>query len=187
MRPPRALDPEDAAWPSPMRRAAVIVMLRDRDGEAVVSMIVRGDDAPVHSGQTALPGGRWEPRDGSLIATALREAEEEVGVTADRLRVIGELDDLPTRTGFLVRPVVGVLSGDEPFRPDPREVQDVFEAPLDAFVDRAGAEALGIREVGPVRYPLRAYRAADRRVWGVAARVLEVVAALARGEDPGEE
>lgn len=179
---PRALDPDDAAWPSPLRRAAVIVMLRDRDGEAVVTMIVRGDDAPVHSGQTALPGGRWEPGDGTLVTTALREAEEEVGVTADRLRVLGELDDLPTRTGFLVRPVIAVL--DRPgLTPNPREVQDTFEVPLITFLDRAGAEDLGVRELGNVVYPLRRYRHGEREIWGMAARVLEIVAAIGNGED----
>jgi len=178
----RALDPADASWPEPLRRAAVIVMLRDRGGEPVVAMIVRGDDAPVHSGQTALPGGRWEPRDESLIATALREAEEEVGVTADRLRVLGELDDLPTRTGFLVRAVVAVLDR-EGLRPDSREVQDTFEVPLAIFLDRAAAEDLGVRELGNVSYALRRYRHGEREIWGVAARILEIVAAIAAGED----
>ncbi len=186
MRPPRALDPDDTAWPAPLRRAAVIVMLRDRRGEVVVSMIVRGDDAPVHSGQTALPGGRWEPRDESLVATALREAEEEVGVAADRLRVLGELDDLPTRTGFLVRPVLAVLDR-EGLRPDSREVQDTFDVPLAQFVDRASAEDLGVREVGRVAYPLRRYRHGEREIWGVAARILEIVAAIANGEEPGAD
>jgi 8-oxo-dGTP pyrophosphatase MutT (NUDIX family) len=181
-RPPRALDPDDGTWPVPMRRAAVIVMLRDRDGELVVPMIVRGDDAPVHSGQTALPGGRWEPRDASLIATAVREAEEEVGVTADRLRVLGELDDLPTRTGFIVRAVIAVLDR-EGLRPDSREVQETFEVPLATFLDRTRAEDLGVRELGNVSYALRRYRHGEREIWGVAARILEIVAAIAAGED----
>jgi len=176
--PVRGIDPADASWPSPLRHAAVMVMLFDRGGAPYLPMIVRGDDAPVHGGQNALPGGRREERDGTLVATALREVEEEVGVVATRLRVLGELEDLPTRTGFLIRPVIAVL--DEPqFVPNPSEVVEVFEVPLAAFVDPTVAEDLGVREVGAVRYPLRAYRIGERRVWGVSARVLEIVAALA--------
>lgn len=177
-RPPVALDPAAPHWPAPLRRAAVAVLLRDHDGEAVVPMIVRGDDAPVHASQTALPGGRWEARDGSLVGTALREVEEEVGVTAARVTLLGELDDVPTRTGYLIRPVVGVLDAAR-FTPDPREVVEVFEVPLGAFVDPTVAEDLGVREVGTIRYPLRAYDVGGRRIWGVAARVLELVAATA--------
>jgi 8-oxo-dGTP pyrophosphatase MutT (NUDIX family) len=176
--PVAGLDPADPAWPAPLRKAAVMVMLHPREDVPYVPMIVRGDDAPVHSGQTALPGGRWEERDGSLIATALREVEEEVGVEASRLRVLGELDDLPTRTGYLIRPVVAVLDAPR-FVPSPREVVEVFDVPLAMFADPSGAEDLGVRELGTVKYPLRAYRIEGRKVWGVAARVLEIVAALA--------
>jgi 8-oxo-dGTP pyrophosphatase MutT (NUDIX family) len=176
--PVAGLDPADPAWPAPLRRAAVMVMLHPREDVPFVPMIVRGDDAPVHGGQTALPGGRWEERDGTLVTTALREVEEEVGVSASRLRVLGELDDLPTRTGYLIRPVVAVL--DTPrFVPSPREVVEVFDVPLALFADPSGAEDLGMRELGTVKYPLRAYRIEGRKVWGVAARVLEIVAALA--------
>jgi 8-oxo-dGTP pyrophosphatase MutT (NUDIX family) len=177
-RPLRALAPDAPIWPAPLTRAAVTVMLVDRGGAATVPMILRGDGAPVHGGQTALPGGRWEARDGTLVTTALREVEEELGVAAARLRVLGELDDLPTRTGFLVRPVIAVL--DEPrFAPSPREVAAVFEVPLGAFADRSAAEELGWRELGDVRYPLRAYQVAGRRIWGLSARILEMVVELA--------
>jgi len=177
-RPVRALDPDDPMWPAPLRRAAVAVMLHERGGELLVPMIVRGDSAPTHGGQTALPGGRWEERDGTMVETALREVEEEVGVAPSRLRVLGELDDLPTRTGFLVRPVIALL--DEPrFTPSPAEVAGIFVVPLRLFVDRGAAEDLGVRELGTVQYPLRAYTFEEKRIWGVAARILEIVSELA--------
>ncbi len=176
-RPGRELALDDPRWPVPLRRAAVAVMLVDRGGLVTVPMIIRGDGAPVHGGQTALPGGRWEPSDDSLVTTALREAHEEVGVTRDHLRVLGELDDLPTRTGFLVRPVVTVL--DAPvFVPSEREVAGIFEVPLGLFTDRSTAEDLGVREMGGISYPLRGYQHGEHRIWGVAARILEIVADL---------
>jgi 8-oxo-dGTP pyrophosphatase MutT (NUDIX family) len=178
-RPVRALDADDPMWPAPLRRAAVVVMLHEREGALFVPMIVRGDDAPVHGGQTALPGGRWEERDGTMRETALREVDEEVGVARSRLQVLGELDDLPTRTGFLVRPVIAVL--DEPrFTPNPAEVAGIFEVPLALFADPSTAEDLGVRELGTVSYPLRAYPFDGRRIWGVAARILEIVAELTK-------
>ena len=167
-------DPDDPMWPAPLRRAAVMVMLHG--DPAVVPMIVRGDDAPVHGGQTALPGGRWEPHDASMIATALREVEEEVGVVASRLELLGELDDIPTRTGFLIRPVLARLDALD-FTPDPREVAGIFTVPLARFTAPFD-EDLGVRELGRVRYPLNAYHHEGRRIWGVAARILEIVAAL---------
>lgn len=178
-RPVRALDADDPMWPAPLRRAAVVVMLLEHDGRLFVPMIVRGDTAPVHGGQTALPGGRWEERDGTMLQTALREVDEEVGVAASRLRVLGELDDLPTRTGFLVRPVVAVLD-EARFTPAPAEVAGIFEVPLALFADPTLAEDLGVRELGTVQYPLRAYQFEDKRIWGVAARILEIVAELAK-------
>lgn len=177
-RPHRLLDAADPMWPAPLTRAAVVVMLLERDGHLFVPMIIRGETAPVHGGQTALPGGRWEERDGTILQTALREVEEEVGVAASRLRVLGELDDLPTRTGFLVHPVVAVLD-EARFTPSPAEVAGVFEVPLALFTDPAAAEDLGIRELGTVSYPLRAYQFENKRIWGVAARILEIVAELA--------
>ena len=178
-RPFRALEADDPMWPAPLRRAAVVVMLLEREGRLFVPMIVRGDTAPVHGGQTALPGGRWEERDGTMLQTALREVEEEVGVAPSRLRVLGELDDLPTRTGFLVRPVVAVLD-EARFTPAPAEVAGVFEVPLALFSDPTLAEDLGVRELGAVQYPLRAYHFDEKRIWGVAARILEIVAELAQ-------
>jgi hypothetical protein len=70
------------------------------------------------------------------------------------------------------------------YRPDPREVQEVFELPLSTFADTGGAEDLGVRELGNVRYPLRAYRWEGRRIWGVAARILEIVAGLDASRTP---
>jgi 8-oxo-dGTP pyrophosphatase MutT (NUDIX family) len=161
------------------RPAAVAVLLADRGGAAHVPLIVRGDDAPAHPGQVALPGGGIEPSDADPVAAARREAFEELGVPPARVDVLGLLDDVPTPTGFVITPVVARLDATGwAYRPDPREVAGWFEAPLALFADRAAAEDLGERELDGVRYRLRGYRFGEHTIWGATARVLETVCEL---------
>lgn len=174
-RPGRRLEPDD------LRRAAVAVLLVDRGGVSRVPLIVRGHDAPVHGGQIALPGGRAEPDDIDLAATARREAMEELGVPFDAPVVLGTLDDVPTPTGFLITPVVAALGGDVPFVPNPAEVAAWFEAPLAVFADPARAEIIGDREWRGQRYQLRAYLHEERRIWGATARIMEDLAVRVLG------
>ena len=162
-------------WPE-ARSAAVAVLLVDRDGAPHLPLIVRGADAPTHSSQIALPGGKCEPFDASPAATAAREAFEELGIDPARLDVLGVLDDVPTPTGFVITPVVAALGADPVvYRPDPREVAAMFEAPLSIFTDRAAAEDLGERNWRGVTYRMRAYRFNEHRVWGATARILDAV------------
>lgn len=157
------------------RRAAVAVLLTERAGGCRLPMIIRGATAPTHSGQVAFPGGTCDPDDLDPIATARREAHEELGVPPAATRVLGVLDDLATPTGFIITPVVAELAPDVRLAPDAREVAGWFEAPLDLFFDRAGAASLGEREWKGVRYHLRAYRHADYLIWGATARIMEAV------------
>jgi 8-oxo-dGTP pyrophosphatase MutT (NUDIX family) len=169
-------DRPQVRWTAAARPAAVAALLVDRDGEPYVPLIVRGLDAPVHSGQIALPGGRVEPTDRDETEAACREAFEELGVPRERIDVLGALDDVPTPTGFAITPIVARLDArDLAYAPDPREVAGWFEAPLALFRDRASAEDLGTRTWHGVAYTLRAYRHGEHRIWGATARVLEAI------------
>src|SRR5205823_10920734 len=88
-------------------------------------------------GPDQLPGGRVEPDDASHAAAALREATEEIGLAADRVDVLGELENYETVTGYRVAPVVGWIEPPLSLRPDPLEVSDVFEVPLAFLLDPA--------------------------------------------------
>jgi len=166
-------------WAHAARPAAVAALIVDRDGEPFVPMIVRGHDAPVHSNQIALPGGRVETSDASEIEAACREAFEELGVPRDRIDVLGAIDDVPTPTGFAITPVVAHLDArDLAYVPDRREVAGWFEVPLALFRDRAAAEDLGTRTWHGVSYTLRAYHHGEHRIWGATARVLEAIVEL---------
>ena len=169
-----------------LRRAAVAVLLVERDGATWVPLIERGADAPTHSGQIALPGGGHDRGDLDLIATARREAEEELGVPRAAPRVMGTLDDVPTPTGYAITPVVAELDAGVALAPNPREVATWFWAPLARFWDRSGCEVMGTRQWRGRAWTMRAYPYQGHRIWGATARILEAVVELAGGP-PREE
>ncbi|AVO48426.1 CoA pyrophosphatase [Melaminivora suipulveris] len=116
--------------------AAVLVpiVLRERP---TVLLTERTAHLSTHSGQVAFPGGRTDPQDHDAAATALREAHEEVGLAPDAVEVLGQLSTYVTGTSFIVTPVVGLVRPDAPLTPNPDEVADVFEVPLDYLLDPA--------------------------------------------------
>jgi len=124
-----------------------------------------------HSGQVAFPGGRAEPGDASAEFTALREAEEEIGLPPTSVEVLARLPDYRTRTGYRVTPVVGLLTPPLSLTPDPHEVAEIFEVPL-AFLmgerncQRRTRELLG-QTVG---YYVFEYQ--NRVIWGATAGML---------------
>ncbi len=116
--------------------AAVLVpiVLRDRP---TVLLTERTTHLSTHSGQVAFPGGKTDPEDAGPADTALREAWEEVGLEARSVEVLGTLPVYVTGTSFMVTPVVALVQPDSALRPNPYEVADVFEVPLDFLLDPA--------------------------------------------------
>lgn len=109
--------------------ASVLVPLVLRD-ELTVLLTQRTEHLTDHPGQISFPGGRAEPEDADAVATALREAEEEIGLPPAQVDVLGSLPTYTTGTGFIVTPVVGLVPPGLPLKPDPFEVAEVFEVPL---------------------------------------------------------
>jgi 8-oxo-dGTP pyrophosphatase MutT (NUDIX family) len=109
--------------------ASVLVPLVLRD-ELTVLFTERTAHLSDHPGQISFPGGRAEPNDADEIATALREAEEEIGLPPAQAEVLGTMPTYTTGTGFIVTPVVALLPPDLPLQPDPHEVAEIFEVPL---------------------------------------------------------
>ncbi len=112
--------------------AAVLLLLDARAGEERLIFQRRTAHVEHHKGQISLPGGRRDEGDASLLATALRETHEEIGVPPDAVEVLGRLDDITTGTGYAVSPFVGALAPAWPgrFRPHPAEVEQLLEVPL---------------------------------------------------------
>lgn len=135
-------DVEVEKWyraPDPVHAAVLVpLVMRDR---ASVLLTQRTAHLKKHAGQISFPGGRMEPTDLSPVAAALREAHEEVGLEPSRIEVLGSLPTYTTGTGFIVTPVVGLITpqaGEHEgllMRPDPGEVAEAFEVPLDFLMD----------------------------------------------------
>jgi 8-oxo-dGTP pyrophosphatase MutT (NUDIX family) len=121
----------------PATAASVLVPLVQRPGELHVLLTRRTDHLHDHAGQISFPGGRAEPGDADEIATALREAEEEVGLAHDKVEVLGRLPAYTTVTRFVVTPVVGLVQPDYILALDDFEVAEAFEVPLPFLMNPA--------------------------------------------------
>jgi 8-oxo-dGTP pyrophosphatase MutT (NUDIX family) len=124
-----------------------------------------------HSGQVSFPGGRVEPGDASVEFTALREATEEIGLSADRVEILGRLPDYHTRTGFRVAPVIGLVTPPLELAPDPREVDAVFEVPLAFLLDERNRERR-TREFRGLSVGYYVYEYQGHVIWGATAGML---------------
>jgi 8-oxo-dGTP pyrophosphatase MutT (NUDIX family) len=114
--------------------ASVLIPLVQRE-RLTVLLTLRPTHMSSHSGQIAFPGGKADPEDADAVATALREAEEEVGLESEYVQVLGSLPIYTTGSAFIVTPVVALVQPDFHLRPNADEVADVFEVPLDFLMD----------------------------------------------------
>ncbi|AHE57297.1 CoA pyrophosphatase [Sphingomonas sanxanigenens] len=150
--------------------AAVLVAVTDR-AEPGVILTRRTTTLRRHAGQIAFPGGRVDPEDAGIVAAALREAEEEIGLPRAMVEVIGEADGYRTVTGFQVTPVIGVVPPDLTLVPHEAEVADVFEVPLSVLMGEGNYIEQAIEWQGRQRHY---YELSwdGRRIWGATAGML---------------
>jgi 8-oxo-dGTP pyrophosphatase MutT (NUDIX family) len=169
--------------------SAVLVPLFAGPDGAQVLFTRRTDTLPHHGGQIAFPGGRHHAdTDASLLETALREAEEEVGLSPAEVVVVGPLDDIHTvSTNFVITPFLATIPHPYDFRPDPREVAEVFSVPLRRLRDRA-AWLEETWELHGHRVPIMTLHHEGRVIWGATQRItwnlLELLAAFEREVGP---
>jgi 8-oxo-dGTP pyrophosphatase MutT (NUDIX family) len=124
--------------------AVLVPVFRDTAGERRLVLVRRGPGGP-HGGQLGLPGGRWEPEDGTLLETALRETEEEIGLPREDVDVLAELDALETRTsGFLVHPFLALIRPPAEWRLAADEISGIITP---ALAELAAADARVEREL----------------------------------------
>jgi 8-oxo-dGTP pyrophosphatase MutT (NUDIX family) len=155
---------------APRRPAAVLIGIRD-DREQRVVLTVRTDTLQQHAGQVAFPGGRVEPDDVDVVATALRESEEEIGLDASMVTPLGFLEAFETISGYSVTPVVARIAANAALKPDPGEVAEVFEVPFAFFLEPANLRRYTMDFRGHRREMVE-FLHAGYRIWGVTAAIL---------------
>jgi 8-oxo-dGTP pyrophosphatase MutT (NUDIX family) len=156
-----------------LKRAAVLVPLVERDGVLHVLLTQRTEHLSNHAGQISFPGGRAEEFDSSPIETALRESEEEIGLSRRHVEIVGVLPEHVTGTGYRVTPVVGIARPPFDLVADPNEVAEIFEVPLAFLMDGTKHQRLGIDlPEGAGRRSFYAMPYQSYFIWGATAAML---------------
>jgi len=163
--------------PDLAKPAAALLLLFPVGGQAVILLTKRASDLPNHASQVSLPGGAVDPGE-TIEETALREAQEEVGLARRDIRVIGRLTPLHIPvSGFVLHPVVGVAARRPAMRPEPGEVDRIIEAPVGHLLDPARHHRVNRVRDG-VEFDMPYFDLDGEQVWGATAMVLAEFAAV---------
>lgn len=170
---------------SPPKKGGVLILLYENNGTICFPLIQRASYQGIHSGQMALPGGKYEPTDENQIKTALREAEEEIGVKREKVKVIGSLSEFFVAvSNYMVLPVIGVLDHKPELIPEAREVQDIITPSVSVLIDpnKLKEKEMKVRGEIPMNCPY--FDLEGRTVWGATAMMLsELVVILQEYEN----
>jgi 8-oxo-dGTP pyrophosphatase MutT (NUDIX family) len=155
-----------------LRASAVLIPIFCDHGQYHVLFTERSDEVVFHKGQVCFPGGTQEPSDSSLLQTALREAEEEIGLQAKDIEIVGELDDILTFvTNYVISPFVAFIPHPHSLKTDGREVKGTFSVPLSFLMDEAN-----------FKQDSCAYEYEGHIIWGATARILRQFIGLLKSE-----
>jgi 8-oxo-dGTP pyrophosphatase MutT (NUDIX family) len=161
------------------RSSAVLILLYPSQDSFRTVLIERPVYEGVHSGQVAFPGGKFEPEDLTLENTALREAEEEVGIARENVAVLGRLTDLYiSPSNFLVSPIIAYTDQIPVFKPDPREVNKVITIGLDMLNDISIRGVKTITYSGGYKIKTPYYEVEGLTVWGATAMIISELNAV---------
>lgn len=164
---------DPAAFPyGGLRKAAVLIALQDIDGELHLILTQRPMHLRAHPGQISFPGGKIEPDDIDAIAAALREAEEEIGLSKDNVDILGTFPAYNTFTGFEITPVVGIIKQAFALKLDPGEVADCFTVPLSFFIEPSHRHQKSFLRQGHY-YRVHVMPYQQRFIWGATAAIID--------------
>ncbi len=152
-------------------QAAVLLALTESVDNPSIILTKRSENLSSHRGEVSLPGGKWESQDSSLVETALRETQEEIGLDPSQVELLGPLAVFQTYRSVNVVPFVGIVPEGLIYRPNPGELDAVFQVPVSFFLEdnRIRTDVFD-RDVGHTWSP--AYNYQGFEIWGFTARVL---------------
>jgi 8-oxo-dGTP pyrophosphatase MutT (NUDIX family) len=152
-------------------RAAVLLPLFVKDGSCHILFTKRSDKVRYHKGEISFPGGNYDATDDDLLATALREAHEEIGLKPQDVSLLGALDEMMTMTDFIVSPFVGHIPYPYTFVPSPDEIEEIIILPLAGFL-KAGVLSEEYRTYNKKTEKVPIYHSGGHVIWGATARIL---------------
>ncbi len=160
--------------PDGLRRAAILVPLLERAGSPHIIFTKRTDKVAHHKGEISFPGGMQDEADRSLLETALRECHEEVGISPEKVEILGELDDTVTFVSqFHITAFVGMVTPPEAYDTNPDEIERVIEIPL-SFLQEPSHQSVEYWGEGEDRRPIYFFTHNTDVIWGATARILKI-------------
>lgn len=172
--------------PDDARQSSVLILLYPLEGSIGMVLMLRPEYGGVHSGQISLPGGKFEETDESLIYTALRESQEEIGIDPGQVQIIGQLTEMYIPpSNFQVTPVVGYQTSRPLFTADPKEVAKIIEIKLEDLLDESNRQMKKMKLSLGFSLKVPSYFINQNIIWGATAMILsefkEIVAEIMAG------
>lgn len=152
--------------------SAVLVPIYYKQGQYYILFTKRTGNVKEHKGQISFPGGAYQDGDRTLVDTALRECSEEIGLMADGIEILGELDDAATQTSdYIISPVVAIIQWPYPFKVDQWETEEIIEIPISALLDK-NCRCQETEIIDGETIASYSYHYQGKVIWGATARIL---------------
>ena len=169
-RTPRSIPNGNASY----LEAAVLIPFFENDGEYKLLFTKRTDRVEHHKGQISFPGGAVDEEDATFEETALREANEEIGLLRNDVKILGQIDDtLTVVSRFIIHPFVGLIPHPYDFKINSKEVKRLIKAPFNLFLEDSSMDKMDSVEFEGATYPTPAYEYNGDLIWGATARIME--------------
>jgi 8-oxo-dGTP pyrophosphatase MutT (NUDIX family) len=155
------------------KQSSVLILFYPMAGSIGMVLMLRPEYPGIHSGQISLPGGRYEETDESLIYTALREANEEIGIDPGQVQIIGQLTEMYIPpSNFMVTPIVGYQATIPHFTADPKEVAKIIEIGVDDLLDERNKQMKKMKLSLGISIKVPSFCINDHIIWGATAMIL---------------
>ena len=162
---------------SDLKSAAVLIPIIEKrlvnnNKQLNILFTKRAEHLKHHGGQISFPGGKAELYDDNLISTAIREAQEEIGLIIDNIKIVGQLHSYQTISGYIVTPIVAFITAEQEFSIDPNEVAEIFQVPLHHFLNTDNHHSLQIRQKNS-HHQVHFMPYQHYNIWGATAAMLK--------------